>query len=380
MDTAKKGAKNMKNRGSREKRSDSIQELVLPPGFSPNVRKDGENGHLAQTQDVLASESFQYYDAGCDCTATIEYLRSGRGKNKLSLKAATSEYQNAIGEATSSSNYGGCLSRSYLKKDRPFKEHEASPLLLNENDNIWFVVGLDNEFLCNEVENEIASHALIFLVDLVCNNDRIVGVFADLDYSSGTLGRAGCDRASQIQRLCCTCQAASRSCVPVQIRTSSAPNTTTEKQEGASTVTSSYLEEINDLIEVLSEITMLHPALRIHLSCWSGRADDMHKILKIFPENVWVGMDATVTFAKAKNAHESAFDVPTTKLLLETGSPRTIPSDVARTLGRMAFCHSGHVPHVAAALANLKRSVSWLTAEDVARAASNNTVILYELR
>lgn len=371
-----KSAKGAKNRGHKQNRTDSIaEELALPLGFSPNVKtEDDDDDNVTYVQGVLMPEPFRYYDAGCDCLATIEYLRSGRGKKKLSLKEATKEYQIAIAEAASSSNFGGCLSRSFIKRDRPFKDHTASPLLLNNSDNVWFLVGLDHDFLCNEEsESNIDTYCL---ADTVASNDQIVGVFADLDYSQEAFSRSDCNRASQIRRLRCTCQAASTCNVPVQIRTTPAA---TAKGKDTAITNISYSEIMHDLFEVLLEITTLIPALRIHLSCWSGSAEDMNKILETFPDNVWVGMDGTMSFGKAKNAHECAFDVPLSKLLLETGLPQTIPADVARTLGREAFCHSGLVPYLAAALAGLRSSALEITAEDVARAASANTVALYQL-
>jgi Tat protein secretion system quality control protein TatD with DNase activity len=94
-----------------------------------------------------------------------------------------------------------------------------------------------------------------------------------------------------------------------------------------------------------------------------------------FPLHVWFGMDASVGFAKATHMHECAFEVPMSQLLLETGSPSTIPPMVGQLRGRDAFCHSGMIPLIAKALAAHKGGSH--TAEDIARAASINTVVMY---
>ena len=91
---------------------------------------------------------------------------------------------------------------------------------------------------------------------------------------------------------------------------------------------------------------------------------------------MWIGLDASVTFAKASVIHDCAFDLPLSKLVLETGSPETIPSIVTKAQGRDAFGHSGHLPFVAEAVA-VKKKTEGLTAENVARAASENTSALY---
>ena len=113
--------KGAKNRGRKHSKSDvSESELVLPPGFLP-VRGKGKE----ESMDIL--EPYFFYDAGCDNMATIDYLRSGRRKNKLSMKEAVTEYQSVLEAASSISNYGGCISRSYLKQVQSVREAGASP-------------------------------------------------------------------------------------------------------------------------------------------------------------------------------------------------------------------------------------------------------------
>jgi Tat protein secretion system quality control protein TatD with DNase activity len=125
----------------------------------------------------------------------------------------------------------------------------------------------------------------------------------------------------------------------------------------------------------VKEAIELYPAIQLNLSCWSGSAEHMKMLLLEFPQHIWFGMDASVGFAKATHMHECAFDVSLSHLLLETGSPRTIPPIVGQVLGRDAFCHSGMIPLIAEAMAAHKKGSH--TAEDIGRAASINTVSLY---
>mmetsp|Transcript_29982 Transcript_29982/g.82296 ORF Transcript_29982/g.82296 Transcript_29982/m.82296 type:complete len:123 (-) Transcript_29982:21-389(-) len=101
----------------------------------------------------------------------------------------------------------------------------------------------------------------------------------------------------------------------------------------------------------------------------------MLTLLQTFPNNLYFGLDGTVTFSKATELHECAFDLPLDKLLLETG--RVIPSQVAKVLGRDAFYHSGSLSFTADAVAKLKPTSSDVTAAQVASAAAQTTVALY---
>ena len=116
--------------------------------------------------------------------------------------------------------------------------------------------------------------------------------------------------------------------------------------------------------------------LRIHLGCWSGTCDHMLLLLKAFPDTVYIGMNGSVGYAKSTIAHACAFDVPLDRLLLETDAPLATPAPVVSALGRAAYCHSGLVPFVAAAVSEHKKAAD-VTAVDVARASSENTARLY---
>ena len=98
--------------------------------------------------------------------------------------------------------------------------------------------------------------------------------------------------------------------------------------------------------------------------------------LSAFPDNIFVGFDGSVTFAKATALHECVFDAPLDKMLLETGTPRTIPSVVTKALGREAFAHSGLIPFIADAI-TVQKKTDTLTAEKIARMASENFVNIY---
>jgi hypothetical protein len=126
--------------------------------------------------------------------------------------------------------------------------------------------------------------------------------------------------------------------------------------------------------------------LKIQLGCWQGKCSHMLLLLKAFPDTLFIGMNASVGFAKSTRAHECAFEVPLNRLILETDAPHATPAPVAAALGRAAFCHSGLIPFVAAAIAEHKVGAvspvgdaggGTISAADVARAASENTARLY---
>lgn len=140
-----------------------------------------------------------------------------------------------------------------------------------------------------------------------------------------------------------------------------------------------YVLVMRDLAQVLLEMTTTPSSetssnLMVHLVSWNGTSEHMSTLLKAFPDILYVGMNAAVGFTKATLAQECAFEVPLNRPLLETDAPNTIPSPVVSSRGRKAFCHSGLITLIASAVAEQKRLV---TAVDVARAASENTVQLY---
>lgn len=333
------GATHLKNKGRKhESSNESAQaggDLHLPAGFE-------------QEQE----DPFVFYDASCDIAATLEYLQSGRGaKNKQPYKNAVAEYQQALLLAESSTNFGGLVSRSVLKQGRPW----VTPLEIRTK--AFFVVGLNRDFLYNDDEAACAVAVAALLESANQTTNKIVGFYSDLDYTSTT--KAGCHVDCQLRRLRCTCQAAGEAGLSLQIllRTDANDNT------------------ISDLEPILQETTASYPALQVLLIWSQSPSSTSENMLALLQNNtnIWIGMDASVGFAKAKHLHESAFDVPLSKLVLLSGQPSTTPPQIGQR--RDVFCHSGHIPHVAQAVAECKRG--GVTAESVARQAAANTLLLY---
>ena len=67
--------------------------------------------------------------------------------------------------------------------------------------------------------------------------------------------------------------------------------------------------------------------------------------------------------------HELGFDVPLTRLLLASGSPRNLPAQAHG--GRRSTCHSGHVVFTAERLVELKRN-SGVELEELVTASREN--------
>ena len=363
----KKGARN-RGRKSSSKKYDEVRELVLPPGFEPwDVADETKDNHgdREDSGEGRPTTSFKYFDAGCDPTATIEYLRSGRGKTKKSMKEAIEEYESAISKAISESNYGGCISRCTIEADRPWQPQNSSPINSHNVSNTWFVLGFDNAAECDA---DTLSKAIS------SNKKRVVGVYADLDYRPATLKKKGMNTDDQRSRLEETIKVAAEESVPIQIRTGPSPPSTSNGDDDSST--SPYANVIVDLGKILLNTIGQYPALKVHLSCWTGQSEHLTALLNAFPDNIFVGFDSSVTFAKASALHECVFDAPLDKMLVETGAPRIIPSIATKSLGREAFAHSGLVPFIADAIATQKKTET-ITAESVARASSDNFIKLY---
>ena len=84
-------------------------------------------------------------------------------------------------------------------------------------------------------------------------------------------------------------------------------------------------------------------------------------------------IDGQVTFAKCKELHELAFDVPLDRLLLASSSPHHLPTQANG--GRRSLCHPGHITFEAERVAELKRGV--LGAEDLLRASRENAARVF---
>ena len=263
----KKGARN-RGRKSSSKKYDEARELVLPPGFEPwsvatDETKDKHHGDDDASDEGRSTATFQYFDAGCNPTATIEYLRSGRGKAKKSMKEAIEEYEGTINKVISESNYGGCIARCAIEADRPWQPQNASPISSQDASNTWFVLGFDNAAEC---DGEALSKAIS------SNKRRVVGAYADLDYRPATLEKKGMNADDQRIRLEATIKVAAEESVPIQVRTSPSPSTSNGDGDSS---TSPYASVIVDLGKILLNAIGQYPTLKVHLSCWTGQSEHL---------------------------------------------------------------------------------------------------------
>ena len=108
---------------------------------------------------------------------------------------------------------------------------------------------------------------------------------------------------------------------------------------------------------------------KIHMHCYSGSMKSAQKLLQAFT-NVYMGFTGLVTFAKATNVHELAFDWPLEKLLLETDAPYHVPSQVS---DNHQWSQPGLAVFVAQRIAEIKR----VTLDEVLEAARNATKEMY---
>jgi Tat protein secretion system quality control protein TatD with DNase activity len=211
----------------------------------------------------------------------------------------------------------------------------------------------------------LIEQAVNSLVDTYkAHPDLVVGFFAELDYTSTKLQT----REAQLRRLQATCRAAGEAGLTLQIQVSPGAAGLDETNIKGTP----YAQVLLDLQTQLIEMTSTYPNLQIHLSCWSGRADHMISLLKAFPNNLFIGIDGSVSFSKTTQLHECAFDLELPKLVLESST--TIPAVVANALGRDAFFHSATIPYIAQAVAHYKKIPA---AAAVGRAASVNTLQMY---
>ena len=287
------------------------------------------------------------FDAGCDVGASVDSLA-------VLLKAPEKKCVATYNASISSPIYGGAICRQYIKASKPWKSSAPRVTMMLEADpHLFFVVGLGSGFL--ERDDEDDEYAVEALLDAIGSDVRVVGVCAKLEYAPDMVVRTDID--TQLRRLRTTCEVAMQQQIPIQIRVGTVD---TEELQ---------VQAMKDLAQVLLDMT--ENPLQVHLSCWSGTSATMLKLLKAFPDTVYIGMNPAVGFAKASAAHECAFDVPLNRLLLETDN--VIPAPVTKAMGRKAFSHSGLVSYCATAVAEQKK----IQPVEVARAASENTARLY---
>ena len=84
-------------------------------------------------------------------------------------------------------------------------------------------------------------------------------------------------------------------------------------------------------------------------------------------------MTAVVTFAKARNIHELAFDVPLDRLLLETDAPYFVPSQIADKRSRWSN------PGMAIFTAQRIAAIKGITLDDLLETVRKNTAKMYGL-
>jgi Tat protein secretion system quality control protein TatD with DNase activity len=339
--------------------------------------RSGSDSHEESSESLVASLEYPeefikengllYIDAHCDILETIEYLRSGRGKSKVSQKEAIEEYLTATRIAVQRSNLIAVISKTFLTRpNRPW----INPMTFDIQDvAVYFVMGLTPTWeVGNMIDRDIAIQSL---ESAVRDHREVLAIYSSLDTSTEILETPGMDLFSQVSRLQCCCEAAGRLDVPLQIHVR--PGAASLDPEQKSVAGTDYARALLELQAAITAATSNHPKLRIHLVGWSGRSSHMMAMLQAFPENlVAIGLDAAVSFSKAEHLHECAFELPLDHLILETSN--IIPSNVANTMGRRAFPQSGWWPFIAESFAKYKRTYS---IEQVVLAASENTIRLY---
>lgn len=122
-----------------------------------------------------------------------------------------------------------------------------------------------------------------------------------------------------------------------------------------------------DTLKILQETV---PAdWKIHLHCFTGTSTFAAKFLEAFP-NLFIGIAGLVTFAKAAEIHELAFDIPLNRIVLETDAPYFVPAAVAKS---NKWSHPGMAIYVAEKIAEIKK----VPIDDVLEATRSNTRQLY---
>lgn len=328
--------------------------------------------------EVDSPPPLHYYDVHCDISASIEYLRYGRGKAKISRQAAVSEYRQALFLATGLS---AIISQTFLlKPGRPWTNPLVSDLGLaaaaadyDDDDiqvRIFFVLGLTEAFKCScdALRNEATENLVSTIRE---HADQIIAIGSTLDYSPETVASAGRDSHSQLQRIWACWQAAGRAKVPWQLRLQ--PGVASLDPNEESVAGTDYANVLLDAQAQIAAAVALYPDLLIHIVGWCGKAVHLMGLLQAFPHNLSaVGFDGTVSFKSRSDLHECAFDVPLDRLLLETST--IIPSQVNHRLGRSAFFHSGWWPFVAESVAHHKKTAS---IEQFVQAVNENAERIY---
>jgi TatD DNase family protein len=105
----------------------------------------------------------------------------------------------------------------------------------------------------------------------------------------------------------------------------------------------------------------------IHVHCFTGSPEFVEQLLELgFSKkaNLFVGFTGILTFKNAQNVRDAASKVPLDQLLLETDAPYLAPVP-----HRGKPCHSGYIPYIAEALAQIKN----ITVEELYGICRENT-------
>jgi Zinc knuckle len=361
-----------KERSSSDSQGDqSYVQVDYPKGFLKLTDEDDQA--LQQSADRI--DSFHYHDTNCDIDAMLAYLKSGRGKHRISQSEALQELQHYLECAMKQSCFGGMISISWLRKRRPWISPVPPGSFLEElqGKRLFFTVGLSpSDFLvdssndCDSGRQQQKQEAADGLAESLSSHPSLVaGFHATLDYSEDGLKGKGFSKECQLARLRWTCHAAGKCQVAVLVQihpgiTSIAPPNDDKgiaQNSGSGVAGTPYANVLLDLQQVLSECLVEFPSMKIHLSSWSGSASHMLAFQKAFP-TLTVGLESSVTFQKAAHLHECAFELDlsnssTPRLVLESNN--SIPSTVANQMGRDAFSHPGWIPFIASAVAKHNR-------------------------
>lgn len=106
---------------------------------------------------------------------------------------------------------------------------------------------------------------------------------------------------------------------------------------------------------------------KIHVHCFTSSPAMADRLLAFFP-NLCLGLTGIVTFKNAQELQEVAKATPLDRLLLETDGPYLAPIP-----HRGKPAHPGHIPLIAAKIAELKN----VEPAEVYRAARENTRMIY---
>mmetsp|Transcript_10638 Transcript_10638/g.16288 ORF Transcript_10638/g.16288 Transcript_10638/m.16288 type:complete len:469 (-) Transcript_10638:8-1414(-) len=319
--------------------------INYPIEFEKATKEPGEGEALEEITPALV-----YYDPHCKLKESIDYIRFRRGgQPTLSEKEALEEYQSILRYAHERTKISGMILIDTVHSHRPWINPcpLSSPSISNAIP-IFFVVGLATEILCNTEESMVdAQHILL---DTISSNDQdIIGFFNHLDYGSSPIDEDV--REEQINKLKCCLQAASDANLPLQVQLS--PGVPHDLAQTELSVPGTNYAKV--LLDLQATLSAGFQHVQVHLIGWQGRADHMISLLKVFP-NLFIGLNASATFSKATNLHEVIFEVPLSRLLLETSE--AIPTHVSKSFGRQASPHCAWWPFVAQAVTDHKKVVS----------------------